>query len=330
MATASRTRQPTRPASAADRSRPEASTLATWGVPAVVAVVFGLCAAASSTELVPSGEALAGGILALAVLIVFLGLRPLAAPRTPVRDRAIGALVGLVVLIVLYFPFHARIFPGTPLVEQAHVSASGDGLPVRIPAAGHAAIDVLLEGKLAPSPTGGTAPPVQFTLTLDRGDGDVQVVDGTFEDQLMTQRLGRRGTAIVHNMRNAQMRVVSNPRRADMAITKVAIDPPTAEALTVSVYAHPLPGPVVLALATAALLAMVVTFDRRGPIPDADGTLTLGTSAALGTALALWTSNTIHPDFRALIGSAMLGGLPGFGVGSLLWWIAKRLIDRPT
>jgi hypothetical protein len=38
-----------------------------------------------------------------------------------------------------------------------------------------------------------------------------------------------------------------------------------------------------------------------------------------------WTSNVAHPDFRTLIGSAIFGGPAGFGVGALLWWIAKRV-----
>jgi len=329
MATASRTRPSPRPTALA-RLRIEPTVLAAWGVPALAGVAFALCAALAAAGAVAPADAVAGGTLALLVLLVFVGLRPLVGPGVGARDRAIGAALGLVVLSALYVPFRARLFPGTPLVEQAHVSAAGAGLPLRIPAAGHGAIDLLLEGKLPANPTGGAAPPVHFVLTLDAGGGETRTVDGSFADALTTQRLGRRGTAVVHQMRTAHVRVVPNPRREDVSVTKVLLEPATAEGLTISAYAHPLPGPLGLALATVVLLALVVSFDRLGPLEASDGALTLGTTAAIGTALALWTSNTAHPDFRSLIGSVMLGGLPGFGVGSLLWWIVKRLIDRPT
>ena len=77
-------------------------------------------------------------------------------------------------------------------------------------------------------------------------------------------------------------------------------------------------------------LAAVIAFDRLGPTADTDGSLTLATAAALGTALIFWTGNVAHPDYRALIGSIILGGPIGFTVGAILWWTAKRLIVRPT
>jgi len=91
-----------------------------------------------------------------------------------------------------------------------------------------------------------------------------------------------------------------------------------------------LPGSIVLGLAVAALVAAVVAFDRLGPAPETDGALTLATAAILGTAAIFWTSNVVHPDFSSVIGSAIFGGPLGFAAGALLWWVAKRTLERST
>jgi hypothetical protein len=113
-------------------------------------------------------------------------------------------------------------------------------------------------------------------------------------------------------------------------VTQLVLEPESAQPVTISAFAHPLPGPIVLGLATAVLLAAVLAFDRLGPVPDTDGALTLATSAVIGTAVIFWTSNAVHPDFQALIGSVIFGGPVGFAAGAVLWWMAKRLIVRPA
>jgi hypothetical protein len=65
-------------------------------------------------------------------------------------------------------------------------------------------------------------------------------------------------------------------------------------------------------------------------VPETDGALTCATAAVVGTAVIFWTSNAVHPDFAALIGSVIFGGPLGFAAGALVWWMAKRLIVRPT
>ena len=85
-----------------------------------------------------------------------------------------------------------------------------------------------------------------------------------------------------------------------------------------------------LGLLATALMAAVVAFDRLGPVPETDGGLTVSTAAVLGTALIFWTSNAVHPDFSALIGSMIFGGPLGFIAGAAVWWMAKRLIAGPA
>jgi len=335
MATASRTRQP--PGAKPSRPRPPSLTalrardaLETWLVPTVAAAVIVLCAALSATELVATEAALAGALAAALVLLLFIGERPLLTGDQPRRARWLGGALAAVWLVACSVPFYTRIFPGAPLVDAAQLTAAGGGLPLRIPAAGHAAVDLLLEGKLTPGPAGGTAPPVHYQLTVAAPDGVARVVEGLFEDTLRTRRLGRRGTAVVHQLHTADLRIVANPGQQELTVTRLVLDPASAQPVTLSAYAHPLPSTPILALAAAALLAAVVAFDRLGPAPETDGALTLATAAVLGTATIFWTSDTVHPDFRNLIGAAIFGGPLGFAAGALVWWVAKRLIARPT
>ena len=134
---------------------------------------------------------------------------------------------------------------------------------------------------------------------------------------------------MVHQSHSSELRVLANPGREDLSITQLSLEPPTAPAVTVSAFAHPLPGPVILGIAVAALLAGVIAFDRLAAVAATDGALTLATAAVVGAAVIFWTSNAVHPDFRTLIGSAIFGGPVGFAAGALLWWAAKKLIARP-
>jgi hypothetical protein len=333
MATASRSRAPA--GAKPQRSRVPLAALGavdalrSWGIPGLLVVAIAVLAALSAAELMPTPTALAGTIAAALLLLLYIGERPLVTGAHSLRDRALGAALAAVWFAACYLPFHARLFPGRALVDGAQVSASGEGLPLRIPAAGARAVDLLLEGKLTPNPTGGTAPPVRYVLTFETAAGP-RSLDGLFEDRLATRRLGRRGTAVVHQTHTADVRLLPNPGRGEITVTHVVLEPETAQAITISAFVHPLPSTLVLALATAVLLGAVIAFDRRGPVAETDGALTLSTAAALGTALIFWTSNAVHPDYPALIGSIIFGGPIGFAAGAILWWTAKRLIVRPA
>jgi hypothetical protein len=332
MATVSRSRSP---AGAKQRPRAPLGALAaldllrTWAVPGAAVVAMGVFIGLSVTGLLDTRLGLAGAIAAALVLLAYIGERPLLAPGRTSRDRAVGAALAAVWLGSCYVPFHARLFPGAPLLDATPVTAAGSGLPLRIPATGRRAIDLVLEGHLTPNPAGGVAPPLRYRVTIE-GNGAPRIVDGLFEDRLSTRRLGRRGTAVVHQAHTADVRVLPNPAGGDLTVTHLALEPESAQPITISAFAHPLPGPIVLGLAAAALLAAVIAFDRLGPAPETDGALTLSTAAVIGTAIIFWTSNAVHPDFPALIGSVIFGGPLGFMAGALLWWTAKRLIVRPT
>src|SRR5262249_53282660 len=120
-------------------------------------------------------------------------------------------------------------------------------------------------------------------------------------------------------------RLLENPARGDLTITGVSLDPAAGSAVTVTAYPHPLPPTIVLIVLAAALIAAVVAVETR-VLSAPDGTLTYATPAALGAALMLWTSNTVHPTVSNMIGAILLGALVGLPIGAVLWWIARRTL----
>src|SRR5437879_10240680 len=139
--------------------------------------------ALSAAGALGTAGALAGTVAAALVLLLYIGERPLVTQARSPRERGLGAGLALVWFVACYGPFHARLFPGTPLLDGAQVTAAGRGLPLRIPAAGRSTVDLVLEGQLAESPSGNVAPPVNYSLTLETAGGP-RVIKGTFEHRL--------------------------------------------------------------------------------------------------------------------------------------------------
>lgn len=300
-----------------------ADAMSTWGIPTALGTIAAAAAAATSFELLPAAVGLAITVLALLGLIAERALSATVGTATGGVTTVVA--VGLVWLGLCYAPFHALLFPGTPLHEPILLHGGDASLPVTVPTGGYALLDVMLEGQLPPNPSGGTAIPVAYAITFDDAASAKHVLAGRFEESLRTQRLGRRGTTTVIQAHHAERRLLDNPSRGDVTITGVSLDPADGSAVTVTAYPHPLPPTIALIAMAVALVGAVVALETR-VLPNPDGTLTYATPAVLGAALMLWTSNTVHPTVSNLIGAILLGALVGLPVGAMLWWIARRTL----
>jgi hypothetical protein len=302
-----------------------ADALEGWAIPvtAVVMAILGATGAALGLFAEPFGLAIA--ILGLLVLGAERGLARAVAAGTPALAVVLAIAAGWV--FVCYAPFHPLLFPGDPLHAPVTLHASDASLPITVPTTGHPEVEIMLEGQLPPNPSGGPALPVQYSVTIGDAGGGTQVVTGRFDEQLKTQRLGRRGSATVIQMHHGERHLVSNPGRGDLVLKGVTLEPSDGAAVTVTAFAHHLPSLPVCAILAIIVLAAVIAIDTR-LVPDSDGTLTFITPAAFGAAIALWTSNTVHPTVSSLIGAIIFGGPVGLAVGALLWAIARRtLVD---
>jgi hypothetical protein len=296
-----------------------------WLIPGAAGAIAVVGATGAALGVISEPLGLALAILGMLTIGAERGLANLAAAATPGLPVVLALAVGWV--LVCYAPFHPLLFPGAPLHEPIVLHAGDTSLPITLPTSGRGAVDVLLEGQLPANPSGGTALPVQYALTLGNASGGTQVVAGRFDEQLRTQRLGRRGSATVIQAHHGERHLVANPGGGDLVVTGVTLEPSAGSAMTVTAFPHLLPSLPVLALLGLAVLAGVVALDTR-LIPESDGTLTFVTPAAFGTAIALWTSNTVHPTVSSLIGATIFGGPAGLAVGALLWAIARRtLVD---
>jgi hypothetical protein len=297
-----------------------ADALGTWGIPAALGLVAVVAAAATSFGVVAPSVGLAIAIVAVIGLIAERALSTTIGTAT--GGAATVVAVGVVWTALCYLPFHTLFFPGAPLHEPIQLRATDSSLPVTIPTGGYRLLDVTLEGLLPPNPSGGTAIPVQYAVTFEDTTSNRRVLAGRFDESLRTQRLGRRGTATVVQAHHAERQLLDNPARGDVTITAVSLEPAVGSAVTVTAYAHHLPPTIVLVLLAVAFLAAVIAIETR-VIPSPDGTLTYATPAVLGTALILWTSNTVHPTVSNLIGAIIFGGMVGLAVGAMLWWLAR-------
>ena len=302
-----------------------ADALEGWAIPvtALVLAILGATGAALGMFTEPFG--LAVTILGLLVLGAERGLAKAATAATPGLAVVLAIAAGWVLLC--YAPFHPLLFPGDPLHAPVTLHAADASLPITIPTAGHGSVEIMLAGQLPPNPSGGPALPVQYSLTIGDASGGTQVVTGRFDEQLRTQRLGRRGSATVIQAHHGERHLVANPGSGDLALQSVSLEPSAGAAMTVTAFSHHLPSIPVLVVIVLVVLAGVIAIDTR-LVPDSDGTLTFITPAAFGAAIALWTSNTVHPTVSSLIGATIFGGPVGLAVGALLWAVARRtLVD---
>ena len=302
-----------------------ADALDGWIIPTIAAVIAILGATGAAVGVVTEPIGLAIAILGLLVLGAERGVAKAVAAGSPGLPVVLAIAAAWV--FVCYGPFHPLLFPGDPLHAPVTLHAADASLPITLPTTGHPEVEIMLEGQLPANPSGGPAMPVQYSLTIGDASGGTQVVTGRFDEQLKTQRLGRRGSATVIQMHHDERHLVSNPGKGDLVLQGVTLEPSAGAAMTVTAFAHHLPSlPVCVILALIALAA-VVAIDTR-LIPDSDGTLTFITPAAFGAAIALWTSNTVHPTVSSLIGATIFGGPVGLAVGALLWAVARRtLVD---
>lgn len=299
-----------------------AGTLESWGAPVATGAVALLAAIATAFELVAAPVGLAVTIVGALAVAAEYGLAPASDARP---GTAAVIAIGLAWIAVCYVPFHALLFPGAPLHAPIAIHGSATGLPITVPTGGRTAIDVALEAELPPNPGGGAALPVRYTVTLADSAGATTALSGRFDESLQTRRLGRRGTTKVLHAHHAARHLVTNPSGGDLLVTAVALDPSAGAAVTITALAHRLPPVPVLVVLAVLLLAAVLTLDAR-VVPASNGTLVRATGAALGTALMLWTSDTVHPTVSTLIGSVIFGGPIGLALGSLLWTIARRTL----
>lgn len=241
-------------------------------------------------------------------------------------DRPAALGFSALCFAVAAVPLLLRVFPGAPLIEHEALSGPTAKLPLQVPTGGNGRLDLVTEGQLPQAPSGASIPVhYSFTVAAD-GDAVAQTVTGEFSEELRTQRLGRRGTTVVHQQHVAEHHILHTDGRAALTVATATVEPQDAPPVFLTAYPRRLPAWPIATLLGIALLAGAVYIDRLPSLAAGDGTFTLTTGALLGVIFFFTTDNAARPGFGTLIGATILGGAVGMGVGGLVWWMQKRLV----
>lgn len=296
-----------------------------WIAPASAAVTSVVALIATRLGALPLTLGLVIAVIGALVASIGLAVMPILDGVIDGSARSTGLGFAALCFGLVAIPSLFRIFPGSPLVDHAAISGPAQKFPITIPTDGHGRLDVITEGALATAATG-AAIPVHYSFTVgDDGGSTIEVVDGTFSEEVRTQRMGRRGTTQVHNQHTAEHHTVSTAGRPTLTVTAATVEPANAPPVSLTVYPRRLP-PWPLAVAIAlALMAGALYVDRLPAFAINDGAFTLAIGAILGATYFFTTDNASHPEVGTLVGAAIFGGALGMAVSGLTWWITKRV-----
>ena len=303
-----------------------ADALTTWVVPTGTLTVLALAVLLNVLDLLATPTASATAVLSLLVLAVFFAAQPLLERDHAARDvpRAVIFVAGLLSIVVLYYPFHCRLFPGSALARIAvEPGASGTVLPLT----DHGTrFDLVVDAHL-PLASDRRDRLVHYDLDLVDDHGEHAHYAGELGDRWRTRRLGRRGTAPARVEHLSTLHVVNDPTGGNLRIGHVDVSGESGATLAGAVYAHRGPGPGILYAGAALLILAALAVDRWRD-PHDTPTIAIVTATCAFAAIVFSASSAGHPGLRDVIGAGVLG-LIGLPVAALANRLA-RLVLKPS
>ncbi|MEY4948872.1 MAG: hypothetical protein RL698_1083 [Pseudomonadota bacterium] len=251
---------------------------------------------------------------------LFFGLRRF------LGERLAGAIPALLALFALAYA-GSTLFTLWRTVSLESPIATGElapkGAPLDVKTEGHSGpFRVVIEGHLPPTQEQASQSE-RYEMTVSRGGAVSETFDGEFNERWGQRRLGRRGTAPVHTVRNVDQHDVADPDGAGFQLALQSLVP--AEGRTVTVNVHPDPFPLWPMVALGALLtAAALALDAWRSVDPGDATLTAFTLAGLLGIAAFRRFAPAHPGLPELIFNATVGGLAGWALSSALWAMLRK------
>ncbi|HEY2386014.1 MAG TPA: hypothetical protein VGK30_03555 [Candidatus Binatia bacterium] len=321
---ASRPRQnaKTRPNQPSIRRLLVGDALRSWVLPTAAIVVLLVAMLLDTLELVPDPAAAAIGALALLVMTAALAVAPLLTEDVDARVRpATVALLALAWVVVLAYPFTARLFPGAALGRVVlDPAAAGSTL---VPADAGSRADVVVDLHL-PMASDRRDRTVHYDVDMVDGAGDHSRIDGELGDSWRTRSMGRRGSVPSHLEHLSASHVVEAGTGGLRLGGATLVGEPGATAAATA-YPYRLPAMAVLYGLAIVLCAGALALDRWWD-PRERPTVTIATTGAAAAALVFAGSGAGHPGMRDLIGVALVGAVVGFTLGSALAWLAGAVL----
>jgi hypothetical protein len=300
--------------------------LASWVVPTVAAVVIALALVLNALGLLADAPAAATAVVALLVIGAFMIVAPFLHPASEGPAVPLPALLGAMVAwaALLYYPFHARMFTGPPLV-QVHVDPAVHGVPLAV--GGHGdTVDLIVEAHL-PLASEQRDRSVVYDLDLVDANGSHSHYSGELGDRWRTRRIGRRGTAPTRLEHLSTEHLVDDPGGGDLRLEQATITGEPTASLSATFYRHRLAARGILYAGAGLLTVAALAFDHWSH-PRETPLATLLTATAAAAALAFTASGSGHPGIRDVIGAILVGAVAGVPIGLIAAWIMQRLVPH--
>jgi hypothetical protein len=297
----------------------------TWVIPTVAGIAGFIFFILYNVEVVDSEVAVTViGTLALAV-VLFYGLRGFA-DEGPLDLRLAAILVTFAMLwgVTTFYPFYRTLHPGTPLFASelhrggAAVTAPLHGAPGRY--------HLIVEGYFLPG-EGRTDRVGKFSIALGHNGGTDQLLEGTFTQQWLSQRIGagRRSSYVpVMHQINQVLESVDDPDGHDLTLKLTDLSPEMRDGVGLRLYGETIPKTLWISLGVLTL-AGAVLIDGWRARGSSQGLLAALTSATLISVVIFRNFTVAVPGFPELILAALAGVLAGAIGASLLWRLTRRL-----
>jgi len=313
--------QPRRSQSKVVRTLRVTEALRTWVIPTAAGTVVAVTVLLSALDLVPSNIAAAITVLALLVIAAHTALAARLrddSPHAPI-SRPVLALIGIAWTCLLYYPFHCRLFPGSPL---SSVSLEPGAPAGSLSAGGRGRLDLVLDAHL-PATGQRTNRSLRYDFDLVDERGTRARVEGDLGDRWQTRRLGRRGTTQAHIEHLSTLQTLPMSGPGLLRIENVNLTGVPGATLTATLVPHRTPGRPWLLTVGMVLSAVALAADL-GWDPDATPVAAFLTATGTAAAVIFADSGSGHAGVRDVIGAVLAGGIIGVPSAAAVAAIARR------
>jgi len=257
-------------------------------------------------------------------VVLFYGLRGFA--EHPLTGPMAAVLIGFAILwsTTTFYPFYRAVNPGTPVFST---KLNRNAAPVTLPLQGKPGrYSVIVEGHFEPAP-GRENRTAKYSIALGHDGGTDRVLEGTFNQEWGTQRVGAgRRSSLVPVMHQATQVLdeIDDPGGRDLTAKLTDLSPGVGDEVGVRLYAESVPKSVLIGLGVLAV-AGALLLDAWRPKGSGEGLMSTLTIAALLAIVVFRGSAVAAPGFPQLAIAALVGTLAGALASSLLWRLTQPL-----
>jgi hypothetical protein len=278
--------------------------LLSWGIPLLLIGAMAVMATLGFFDLIGQivGVAVLGWLLLLVVAFFTFRAALTGVPQSKLKTWTVG--LSLVWIILTVFQFSYTIFARQRIATETVGPETTATLALE---GGGAAYDLVVEGTFVPM-AGETARQAGYQLVLEKDGTSIQTLTGTFSEQWVRQRLGRRGSTRSLQVHNHVLHHLQNGAGGTYRLKLVSLDPQLQPSLQISLYRNTYPQKTFWLLDAFLLLGayLLETLVAAQEVP-----LLLITATILAFLMTFQNNEIPPPSYRHLIGAALIAVIAG-------------------